>query len=269
MKTRGLSMILTSLALLGCAGGAIAQRDVKNDVSAKNDQMHVLPGLPGASGSALQGGQYIPLPEPLSQMLSAIRCSPLSASKARKGNPYVVQLATTHATPEYLATDEQGPYFHYWIRSFSGTERGVTGYLVQVTGCIESKKNQYGLHAYRVVEGQAPEDITSSILDPDALLGSKAVKRYMTLGASGFFADTSRLAEVPVLRWIMEADPDRGLPDNDPQVFDSGALLHGGFVVWNGERFESRKTVPAALWPCPAEKPSLCPEDDRFVIRQP
>jgi hypothetical protein len=266
MKMKNLRVLFAPLLLLGCAGNAAADKGAQHSEDSPTTQRG-LPGLPEATGTLLENGRYEPLPSSLSELLEALRCTPTAASAGQE--PYVVRIKTRTATPDYVATDQKGPDYRYWIRSFAGSQEGVTGYLVQLRGCGQNSDGPTGIHAYRVTEGLAPEDITSSIPTPDALLGTKAVKHYLALDASGFFADTSRLAEVPVLRWIMEADPDRGLPGNDPQVFDSGMLLHGGFVVWNGERFESRKTVPASLWPCPAEKPSLCPEDDRFVIRAP
>ncbi len=125
-----------------------------------------------------------------------------------------------------------------------------------------------GLRAYRKVAGQPIEDVTAQLTPPEQVLGKVALKRYEQLGASGPFLDDSRLDTVPVARWIVESDPENPLP-KDAHTFDSGNYVHAGFLLWNGDHFETRATVPATLWPCPVDPPQKdpwrCPKDDIFV----
>ncbi|WP_145974294.1 hypothetical protein [Stenotrophomonas pictorum] len=174
-----------------------------------------------------------------------------------------------------------------WIRTFESDNPAITGYLIQTQiGCellkrspIRSLENNAqstctdfrqkwvgsGLRAYIKVAGQPIEDVTTQLTPPQQVLGEKTLKRYEQLSAGGPFLDDSRLDTVPVARWIVESDPDNPLPE-DAHTFDGGYLAHAGFLLWNGDHFETRATVPAALWPCPSELPS-CLEDDRFVTK--
>lgn len=178
----------------------------------------------------------------------------------------------------------------FWVRTFESETPGTQGYLVQVKidcdmlrnvpadsnadspwrRCIDSDRPSMGngLRAYRKVAGQPLADVTASITPPQHLLGADTEKRYQQQGASLPFLDGSRLDRVPVARWIVEADPENPLR-KDAHTFGKGSYAHAGFLLWNGDHFETRTTVPAALWPCPRNPPQKdpwqCPKDDRFV----
>jgi hypothetical protein len=176
-----------------------------------------------------------------------------------------------------------------WIRTFESENPDITGYLIQVRfgcellkdspvqlpeGSVQAICTEYpngwigsGLRAYRKVAGQPIEDVTARLTPPGQVLGTDTLERYEQLGAGGGpFLDDSRLDMVPVARWIIESDPENPLPE-DAHTFDGGNLTHAGFLLWNGDHFETRATVPASLWPCPPDQPSSCTDDDRFVTK--
>ncbi len=87
--------------------------------------------------------------------------------------------------------------------------------------------------------------------------------------------DNFKLQYVPVMRWMIEFDPDNPLPASDPHTFAYRAG-HFGFLVWNGERFTLEQRVPRRLWPCrpvyPGDSPCSDPYDslaDKFVVDEP
>lgn len=175
-----------------------------------------------------------------------------------------------------------------WIRTFESENPAITGYLIQVRfGCELVKDSPIqlpegsaqdiclgypnawigsGLRAYRKVTGQAIEDVTAQLTPPEQVLGEETMERYRQLGADGPFLDDSWLDRVPVARWIVESDPENPLPE-DAHTYDGGYLAHANFLLWNGDHFETRATVPASLWPCPPNRPSSCIDDDRFVTK--
>lgn len=248
-----------------------------------------LPGLPSASGPQLDTARLQRLPAEVAAVLATLftREALVPADIRQRilaQHAYVIDLPQPDGRHDYLAADRDDPYFHYWLRTFSGTAPNVTGYLVHLRlPCRElaatgpanetwqrcsaqgTSAVDTGLRAYRVVDGHAPEDVTGDIAPATLAAVRKISEAYQDQGAGDVFADTSRLAQVPVLRWTAEADPDRPLPATAAGVFDHGYQVHAGFVVWEGDRFVYRQTVTAAQWPCPAGKPSLCPEEDRYV----
>ena len=192
---------------------------------------------------------------------------------------------------EYLLTDQEGAWYGVWIRSFHGDRPELTGYLVEVRGkCAELAGNhlayaepvaaaerqcrydtyfEYGIRAYRVIEGQPPEDVTASIA-PDPAVIRLYEAQYKAIGASPVIDDHHNLDQVPVLRWVVGFDPENTSASQNPPIFDGGHYAHAGFIVWNGKSFERRNTVPRALWPCRAEgQPAPCPprtvDGDPFV----
>lgn len=126
-----------------------------------------------------------------------------------------------------------------------------------------------GLRAYLKIAGQPLKDVTANITSPERMLGTGTQQGYEQQGASLPFLDGSRLDRVPVARWIVESDPDNPLR-KDAHTFGKGSFAHAGFLLWNGNHFETRTTVPATLWPCIDKTPQkdswACPKDDRFVI---
>jgi hypothetical protein len=203
---------------------------------------------------------------------------------------FVLEIPRINGRPDRLVSASTLPGAEFWIRSFESENPDVSGYLVQlridcrlVTGtsngielapartqCIERKRSGFdsGLRAYRKVKSQPIEDLTGTIDHPDGILGAKVLQQYAKATASPPYPDDSRIDRVPVIRWIVESDPDEPLP-KDGNTYDGGYLAHAGFLLWNGDHFETRATVPAALWPCidttPQNDSWACPKDDRFV----
>jgi len=250
-----------------------------------------LPGLPSASGPQVDAPRLQPLPAAVAAAIAALPTRDvLVPADIRRHtlaqDAYVIDLPQPDGRHDYLVADNNGPAFRYWVRTFSGTVPNVTGYLMQLrvpcselaTAADRSDQAQQqcstpgatvadtGLRAYRVVDGQTPEDITGEFASATIAALRQTRDAYQDKGVGDVFADASRLAQVPVLRWVAETDPEQPLPATAAGAFDHGSQVHAGFIAWDGERFVYRLTVPAAQWPCPPGKPSLCTKDDRFVI---
>lgn len=117
---------------------------------------------------------------------------------------------------------------------------------------------RFGFTAYRL-DGQRVDDVTRRVLPDDPLLRASDRASYAvhdeTGAHPGVSVDMSRLPEVPVLRLYVELGDGGGLPRDHPRAFSAGYpgdvhIAHFGFLVWNGQRFDLRNTVPRALWPC-------------------
>lgn len=250
-----------------------------------------LPGLGG--GPWLEAGKYMPAPESISRFLLSLPTHDVLASPALRqrylqGMVVVQEVPGLRQSRDYLVADRDESSYGFWIRSFHGARPELTGYLVEVRGLcadLQAKDPAYaapvaaaerqclvtgtthfdsGMRAYRVVEGQPPEDVTASIA-PDPAVSSKAMlEQYASMGASEVFALDENLDRLPVFRWVVEFDPEQPSTSADPSIFYGGHQAHAGFIVWNGERFERRTTVPRALWPCePAGQPAQCPPRSR------
>lgn len=178
----------------------------------------------------------------------------------------------------------------FWVRTFESENPDIQGYLLQVKidcellrdirldstvgspwrRCFDSDRPSMGsgLRAYLKIAGQPLQDVTASITSPEYMLGTVTQQSYERQGASLPFLDGSRLDRVPVARWIMESDPDNPLR-KDAHTFGKGSSVHAGFLLWNGDHFETRNTVPVTLWPCIDKTPQkdswACPKDDRFI----
>lgn len=200
---------------------------------------------------------------------------------------YIVKIPRGARLPDRRISASSHPYFPYfiWVRTFESETPGTSGYLVDISiacnllgeisqsppntaamsGCADPLMSRLssGLRAYRKIAGQPIEDVTAQLTPPEQVLGKVALEHYERLGAGGPFLDDSRLDTVPVARWIVESDPENPLP-KDGNTYDGGYLAHAGFLLWNGDHFETRASVSTALWPCPSEHLS-CHEDDRFV----
>lgn len=92
----------------------------------------------------------------------------------------------------------------------------------------------------------------------------EALRKRRFSRLSELFALTLQLDKVPVVRWVAEADPDRGLVE-DERTFDHGNFVHGGFLVWQKDHLEVLQKVPAQLWPCDDSQLFPC-GGDPFVI---
>lgn len=152
-----------------------------------------------------------------------------------------------------------------WVRSFEGADASTTVYLVSgpftcvdgrypdaiegktvrlTTGsCREALVQQ---RMYQVTAGGAPQDITAQAMPAQPLLSDADKKRY-NLSASAVQLDAGKLQFGPALRWYAEVPADT---KPEPRSYGEWGHLHLGFVVWNGEGFETRDTVPRGLWAC-------------------
>lgn len=289
MRTHSLLLSLSLLASCSSVPAPVAQA---TDAAP-------LPGLPAASGPRVWKGEYIPAPEALSRFLLSLPTQDVLASSALRrrylqGKVLVQELPAQGDGQDHLIVDKNGPGYGFWIRSFHGAKAGLTGYLVQVRGlCADLRTTtptgkaiavaaarqcskvgatpgfDSGMRAYRVIEGQPPEDVTASI-SPDPAVSKAQRERFAPMGASAVFANVENLDRVPVFRWMVEFDPEQSSTSVDPPVFNGGHNAHAGFIVWNGERFERRVTVPRALWPCraaghPVDCPPRSTDGDPFI----
>ncbi|MGY1531267.1 hypothetical protein [Luteimonas sp. A649] len=181
--------------------------------------------------------------------------------------------------PDFVATIHH--FSPFWLRSFEGPDPDTTVYLVYGPRCDGLWRNPDDpfedkchpdhtylreFRIYRVRKGGAPEDVTRELapLAPNlAPAEHRRYGRYLDREDDALDADVqmdvTRLVYVPVLRWVLRAvqegdyDPPP-MPASDPRAFEDqdwrDHSAHFGFLVWTGERFELRETVPPALWPC-------------------
>jgi hypothetical protein len=177
----------------------------------------------------------------------------------------------------------------WWIRSFGSSDPAKTVYWVGgsfkcrgigyehlraatrgdvcASGAMQSR-------LYRLKGEGALVDVTLDVLPPDPVITSRQRRHFDRYGGGNPYLDPFKLQYVPVLRWMMDFDPDESLPDSDPHWFASGA--HLGFLVWDGERFTLQQRVPRRLWPCQPVNPGDAPCSqsgdsltDKFVIDEP
>jgi len=282
------SLLLSFSLLTGCTS-----------VPAISTEAPAAEPLPGLAYPNLETAKAMPAPSAIARLLLSLPVHDVFASQELRrrylqGDVLVQEVHGQTGSKDYLVTDHEGAWYGFWVRSFHGTRPELTGYLVEVRGecaglrgtdpayaapLAEAKRQcgvtgtrhfDSGLRAYRVVDGQPPEDVTASIA-PDPAVSSKAMlEHYASVGASEVFALDDNLHQLPVFRWVVEFDPENTSTSTDPPIFDGGHHAHAGFVVWDGERFERRTTVPRALWPCRVSRPEECPPrspyEDQFVI---
>jgi len=171
----------------------------------------------------------------------------------------VVDVPGTDGRQDVMVTDSSGSAYRYWLRTFTGSG-DITGYLVQLKDCPVSTD---GMRAYIAHGNAAPQDVTASVLAKSALPDTAAMAAYSEVGVSELFAVIEQLNTGPVLRWIAEPDPDRPIAE-DARTVDHGNFVHGGFLVWEQDRFAFHWTIPAALWPC-RRYPTIPCKHDPFV----
>lgn len=254
-----------------------------------------LAGFSPVSGPVIQNGRYTAAPEAIATFVAALPTRDVLLPKQLRqrlmgAQVYLSGVPGQGGRTEYLIADKNGARYSLWLRSYEGRRRGTTGYLVQMRiPCTELAKAQTestedlsaarracarpkaefadsGLRAYRVVAGHAPVDLTAGLRAPETSLGRARLDRYRALGANPIALDDSRAGVVPVLRWVVEADPEQRLPAKDERTFQGGMKAHGGFVVWNGDGFEVRDSVQRKQWPC-AARDEGCPDpSDRYVL---
>ncbi|MCQ2994338.1 hypothetical protein NLO95_09445 [Pseudomonas syringae] len=255
-----------------------------------------LPGTASLNNRAATTGNYRPIPQQLIDALLSLPGAGLQVPQStlkqllEKKTSYVVEIPRLPSRPDIriTSTRQPGASYYVWARSFQGESAGVTGYLVNVSvsckppvddlteeaanalrhRCAQAgtQRQSSGLRAYLIKNGRA-EDVTAAIQHPQDALGVDLYNRYQTQGGSQFFLDDSRLDQVPAARWVMEFDPEQPLQPDADRAFDSGTMVHAGFLVWEGNNFKSVDTVPARLWPCPEKRPAECKTDDRFVTQ--
>jgi hypothetical protein len=139
---------------------------------------------------------------------------------------------------------------------------------------------RFGFVAYRLDARGRAHDVTRRVMPEDPVLNLPDGEVYdvhdETDSHPGAWVDMSRWSEVPVLRLYVELGDGGGLPRDHPRAFSAGYpgpvhTAHFGFLVWNGERFDLRGTVPRALWPCtydgsaPSGQSCLERDPDPFV----
>ena len=205
------------------------------------------------------------MPAHLANVLKAIPeqelLLPLSARERQ-----LSQKAWFKAVPGYgVRPDFMAVQNDLWIRSFEGADASTTVYLVSgpftcVDGrypdAIEGKTARLSTgscrealvqqRVYEVTAGGAPQDITAKALPAQPLLSDADRKRY-NVDATAVQLDPGKLQFGPALRWYTEVPADT---KPEPRSFGEWGHLHLGFIVWNGERFEPRDTVPRGLWAC-------------------
>lgn len=169
----------------------------------------------------------------------------------------------------------------FWIRSFEGADPDTTVYMVYGPDCDAGRRDPddparricrsddayfRDVVLYRVHRGGPPEEVTAELAPPAPGMTPDEQRRYgRYLAAEGAARstdvklDVSRLAYVPVLRWVFrpidygDYDPP-AMPASDPRAYEDSdwraRAAHFGFLVWNGERFELQDELPATLWPC-------------------
>lgn len=182
--------------------------------------------------------------------------------------------------PDFVAVIHHFSLF--WIRSLEGPDPDTTVYLVYGPQCDATWSDPVDLlnnkcfpddaylrefKLYRVHKGGPPEDVTRELTPPAPSLTPAERQRYGVYlhpegnaKATDVKLDVSRLAYVPVLRWVLRPVQEGDyqpppMPSSDPRAFDdhdwgSTNVAHFGFLVWTGERFVLREMVPPALWPC-------------------
>ncbi len=162
--------------------------------------------------------------------------------------------------PDFLAVQNG-----MWVRSFEGADPATTVYLVSgpftcvdgrhpeniggetmrlSTGsCREALVQQ---RVYQVTAGAIPQDITEQVMPAQPLVSDADRKRYGVEAAS-VQLDAGKLQFGPALRWYADVSAEGKA---EPRTYGEWGRLHLGFLVWNGERFETRDTLPRSLWTC-------------------
>lgn len=165
------------------------------------------------------------------------------------------------ARPDFLVL--QGDI---WVRSFEGADPSSTVYLVAAPfECVDGRLREgevtepvrlaagscrEGLvqeRVYRVRAGAAPVDITAEVMPMRPPLGETEKKRYDARNGR-VKLDHSKLQFGPAMRWYVQFE--QATEGAEPRGYGDGARAHMAFLVWNGERFDTRESVLRNLWPC-------------------
>ena len=163
--------------------------------------------------------------------------------------------------PDFLAVQDK-----LWVRSFEGADPNTTVYLVSAPfECVDGRLLDADAaepvrvpagscrqafvqeRVYRVTGNAAPVDITAEVMPARPLLGDAEKKRYAARGGQ-LALDHSKLQYGPAMRWYVRFD--EGGTASEPRSFGEWSRVHQGFLVWTGQRFETRDTLPRSQWPC-------------------
>ena len=163
--------------------------------------------------------------------------------------------------PDFLAVQDK-----LWVRSFEGADPTTTVYLVSAPfECVDGRLLDADAaepvrvpagncrqafvqeRVYRVTGNAAPVDITAEVMPARPLLGDAEKKRYAARGGQ-LTLDHSKLQYGPAMRWYVRFD--EGGTASEPRSFGEWSRVHQGFLVWTGQRFETRDTLPRSQWPC-------------------
>lgn len=163
--------------------------------------------------------------------------------------------------PDFLAVQDK-----LWVRSFEGADPNTTVYLVSAPfECVDGRLLDADAaepvrvpagscrqafvqeRVYRVIGNAAPVDITAEVMPARPVLGEAEKKRYVGRGGR-LTLDHSKLQYGPAMRWYVRFD--EGSASSEPRSFGEWNRVHQGFVVWTGQRFETRDTLPRSQWPC-------------------
>lgn len=214
-----------------------------------------------------------PAPRPLAKVILSLTPSDLGLSVEARGEAlkhavYVASPGLGERADFLLASDK------FWVRSFESHDPLQTVYLVGGVSCTDQAlncKDSRGVRGFRFEGKDRFVDVSKNVLPAAPTLSEDDVRRYQAYAEPVPSLDVSRLWQVPVLRWVIEFDPDAPLA-GDPRYYNDWAYLHFGFLVWNGKRFDLMDKVDRSRWPCRpvAEGTAACsgPLDnrgDRFV----
>ncbi|WP_369933803.1 hypothetical protein [Xanthomonas tesorieronis] len=214
-----------------------------------------------------------PAPRPLAKVVLSLAPTDLAESeeerlKALDDAAYVASPGLGKRPDFMLATET------FWVRSFEAPDPRDTVYLVQGVACTAHAlecQGGTGVRAFRFAANGKLADVSDQVLPAAPTLSEAEIRRYDPYAEPIPLLDTSRLWTVPVLRWVIELDPDAPLAD-DPRYYNDWAYVHFGFLVWKGRRFALTDKVDRLHWPCrpvPEGEPecsgSLDKMGDRFV----
>lgn len=205
------------------------------------------------------------LPAHLANVLKAIPEQQLLLPRAVRERQ-VSQKAWFKAVPGYgLRPDFLAVQNGIWVRSFEGADAATTVYLVSGPfTCVDGRHPEsiagetmrlstgscrealVQERVYQVTAGAAPQDITAQVMPAQPLVSDGDRKRY-GVEATSVKLDAGKLQFGPALRWYADVSAEG---KGEPRTYGEWGRLHLGFLVWNGERFETRDTVPRSLWTC-------------------
>lgn len=236
-----------------------------------------------AASTSLNGHDTLPYPPtedahwgPLPPELAAVLADlpDTLAPLDRPGREVLAKLSYAHARQKPFYARRDG--VTVWIRRFPGRGGAPDGLALQIAGscnrlpagigrlapddqatlnrsCSQRQRSEFdsGLLLFLLAADgrlQPAGDVPGT---PFPQLDPHDWQALRRAGASPPFADIATLARTDAIRLLIEPDPERGFPPGiKGLVGDSSPMLHGGFVVWTGDRFELRQQALPEQWPC-------------------